>query len=51
MSVASTRRACYRVASFLGDVQAVRHPRRLPKRILRKFAWRRFGRLMRKFVP
>lgn len=36
MSIAKTRRAAYGFARFLGDVDAILHPKKLPKRIANK---------------
>ena len=46
----STRRGAYKVARVLGDVQAVSsgNPIKMAKRVGRKFAWRTFGKGMRK---
>jgi hypothetical protein len=42
VTVARTRSALYRWARFLGDVQAIRRPHRIPKRVANKIIGRGF---------
>lgn len=48
MTLSQIRRASYTVGRVLGDVQAARSPSTAMRRVVRKSAWRTFGRLMRK---
>lgn len=44
MSIGKTRRAAYGFARFLGDVDAILHPKKLPKRIANKVIGRKVAR-------
>lgn len=52
--IAALRRLLYRSGSVLGDVEAVERsvetgsPAPLARRVVRKYAWRTFGKAMRK---
>jgi hypothetical protein len=46
VSISSTRRAFYRAARFLGDVQAIRRPHKIPKRVYNKLLGRTVVRRM-----
>lgn len=42
------RRLLYRLASLLGDLSAITHPRRIPKRAYNRTLWKMGSRIMRK---
>jgi hypothetical protein len=54
MRISSVRRMLYRSGSVLGDIQAAERsietgsPKPLVRRVVRKYAWRTFGKAMRK---